>query len=168
MVWRRWVQLAVAAFALALVLVIALQLGRGCVRARDMLAMHHPDLTEITRLTGLSFPEGTALVRSAYVQLQDEALFARVTIRRPDLAAFKAQPRLVGEWSREDRLPFVSDAGGRDSWLDPEGTGWWSPDEVQQFERFSTGTGSPGPGALDLLLGEDREDVVEVYVIWAR
>ena len=168
MVWRRWVQLAVAALALALVLVIALQLGRGCVRARELLSTQHPDLVGITRLIGLSFPPGAALVQSAYVQLQDEALYARVRIGRHDLAALKAQPRLVGEWSREDRLPFVSDAGGRTSWPDPEGTGWWNPGEARQFERFSTGTASPGPGALDLLLGEDRADVVEVYVIWAR
>ena len=82
----------------------------------------HPrpvDLTEIARLTGLSFPASATLVESSFVAGPRPSLEAKIYIDRVDMDPFKESSQFPREWA--------------------EGWGIYDPANVEWWESPTTG-----------------------------
>jgi hypothetical protein len=114
---------------------------------------------EVTRITSIQFPAGSAVIDGVFQAGMSQYLAAKVSIPRGRVDDFLGQPSIRGHTSTTERHPTNYDV----PFAKPLG---WNPDAVTHFVSAEL-HGVPVVGALCYLLVDlDGAGKATVYVYW--
>jgi len=125
-----------------------------------------PDLAQIRRLTGLSFPRGARLTNSWRRVFLDDIVLAKLTMPRGDLDAFLHDNTLQASRPPLEKCTFTNDSVPRP----PE---WWMPDALTPClcaSRKSTTSTRTGTEVVTVraAAGHPEDAAGTLYILWNR
>jgi hypothetical protein len=129
--------------------------------ARKTLFLSYPSLPEISKLTGLAFPDGSQLLNSEFHFGQDCSLSAKVQMSHADLPEFV---RSMRQTHSVEPLPGFPGMAAYDSAEYPD---WWDPNPKRKHQYLlAQPKNTRWFDRSKILIGLDDKRFALIYLDW--